>query len=230
MYGMMPYYNSNGFWMIALLLAMVFGLIAQMKIKNTYATYASVPNKKNITGMQAAREILDRNGLADVKIVPISGELTDHFDPTENIIRLSERVYSDTSIASVSIAAHEVGHAIQHDRGYAFLNFRNSLVPVVNFASRSIYPMFLVGIFIAPFFINVAIAVFAITVLFQIVTLPVEIDASSRALENLDGSILQREEMQEGKKVLSAAAMTYIAAALFSLVQLLRLMNSRRDD
>lgn len=227
---MMPYYNSNGFWMIALLLAMALGLISQMKIKSTYARYARVPNEKNITGMQAAREILDRNGLTDVKIVPISGELTDHFDPTENIIRLSERVYSDSSIASVSIAAHEVGHAIQHDRGYAFLNFRNSLVPVVNFASRSIYPLFLVGLFIAPFFLNIAIAVFAITVLFQIVTLPVEIDASSRALENLDGTILRREEVTEGKKVLSAAAMTYIAAALFSLVQLLRLMNNRRDD
>ena len=230
MYGMMPYYNSNGFWMIALLLAMAFGLIAQMKIKSTYARYARVQNKKNITGMQAAREILDRNGLTDVKIVPISGELTDHYDPTKNIIRLSERVYNDPSIASVSIAAHEVGHAIQHDRGYAFLNFRNSLVPVVNFASRSIYPLLLVGLFISPFFINVAIAVFAITVLFQIVTLPVEIDASSRALENLDGTILHRDEVPEGKKVLSAAAMTYIAAALFSLVQLLRIMNSRRDD
>lgn len=230
MYGMMPYYNGNGFWMVALLLAMAFGLIAQMKIKSTYARYAKVPNEKNITGMQAAREILDRNGLSDVKIVPIQGELTDHYDPTKNIIRLSQRVYSDPSIASVSIAAHEVGHAIQHNRGYAFLNFRNSLVPVVNFASRSIYPLLLVGLFISPFFINVAIAVFAITVLFQIVTLPVEIDASSRALENLDGTILKREELPEGKKVLSAAAMTYIAAALFSLVQLLRLMSSRRDD
>lgn len=230
MFGMMPYYNSNGFWMIALLVAMLFGIIAQMKIKSTYAKYVKVPNQKNITGMQAAREILDRNGLSDVKIVPIRGELTDHYDPSENIIRLSEHVYSDSSIASVSIAAHEVGHAIQHNRGYAFLNFRNSLVPVVNFASRSIYPLFLIGLFIAPFLINVAIAVFAITVLFQIVTLPVEINASSRALENLDGIILKRDEVSEGKKVLSAAAMTYVAAALFSLVQLLRLMNSRRDD
>lgn len=230
MFGMMPYYNSNGFWMIALLVAMLFGIIAQMKIKSTYAKYVKVPNQKNITGMQAAREILDRNGLSDVKIVPIRGELTDHYDPNENIIRLSEHVYSDSSIASVSIAAHEVGHAIQHNRGYAFLNFRNSLVPVVNFASRSIYPLFLIGLFIAPFLINVAIAVFAITVLFQIVTLPVEINASSRALENLDGTILKRDEVSEGKKVLSAAAMTYVAAALFSLVQLLRLMNSRRDD
>ena len=230
MFGMMPYYNSNGFWMIALLVAMLFGIIAQMKIKSTYAKYVKVPNQKNITGMQAAREILDRNGLSDVKIVPIRGELTDHYDPSENIIRLSEQVYSDSSIASVSIAAHEVGHAIQHNRGYAFLNFRNSLVPVVNFASRSIYPLFLIGLFIAPFLINVAIAVFALTVLFQIVTLPVEINASSRALENLDGTILKRDEVSEGKKVLSAAAMTYVAAALFSLVQLLRLMNSRRDD
>ena len=230
MFGMMPYYNSNGFWMIALLVAMLFGIIAQMKIKSTYAKYVKIPNQKNITGMQAAREILDRNGLSDVKIVPIRGELTDHYDPSENIIRLSEHVYSDSSIASVSIAAHEVGHAIQHNRGYAFLNFRNSLVPVVNFASRSIYPLFLIGLFIAPFLINVAIAVFAITVLFQIVTLPVEINASSRALENLDGIILKRDEVSEGKKVLSAAAMTYVAAALFSLVQLLRLMNSRRDD
>lgn len=230
MFGMMPYYNSNGFWVIALLVAMLFGIIAQMKIKSTYAKYVKVPNQKNITGMQAAREILDRNGLSDVKIVPIRGELTDHYDPNENIIRLSEHVYSDSSIASVSIAAHEVGHAIQHNRGYAFLNFRNSLVPVVNFASRSIYPLFLIGLFIAPFLINVAIAVFAITVLFQIVTLPVEINASSRALENLDGTILKRDEVSEGKKVLSAAAMTYVAAALFSLVQLLRLMNSRRDD
>lgn len=230
MFGMMHYYNSNGFWMIALLVAMLFGIIAQIKIKSTYAKYVKIPNQKNITGMQAAREILDRNGLSDVKIVPIRGELTDHYDPSENIIRLSEQVYSDSSIASVSIAAHEVGHAIQHNRGYAFLNFRNSLVPVVNFASRSIYPLFLIGLFIAPFLINVAIAVFAITVLFQIVTLPVEINASSRALENLDGTILRRDEVSEGKKVLSAAAMTYVAAALFSLVQLLRLMNSRRDD
>ncbi|WP_300409757.1 zinc metallopeptidase [Lagierella sp.] len=227
MYGNLVPYYGDGSWMILVFAAMILGLIAQAKIKSTYAKYKEVQNSKRITGAQAARYILDRNGLQDVKIQSINGELTDHYDPTQKVIRLSQDVYSGDSVSAVSIAAHEVGHAIQHGRGYSFLNFRNALVPVVNIASRSIYTLFILGIFFAPIFLDIAIAIFAVTVLFQVITLPVEINASSRALNNLEEGILQREELGQGKKVLSAAAMTYIAAALFSIAQLGRLLQRR---
>ena len=227
MYGNLVAYYGDGSWMILVFAAMIFGLIAQAKIKSTYERYREVRNVNGITGAQAARYILDKNGLQDVNIQATRGELTDHYDPSQKVIRLSQDVYSGDSISAVSIAAHEVGHAIQHGQGYGFLNFRNALVPVVNFASKSIYTLFILGIFVAPIFLDVAIAVFAITVLFQVITLPVELHASSRAMNNLEEGVLQREELSQGKKVLSAAAMTYIAAALFSLVQLGRLIQRR---
>ena len=227
MYGNLVPYYGDGSWMILVFAAMIFGLIAQAKIKSTYERYREVRNVNGITGAQAARYILDKNGLQDVNIQATRGELTDHYDPSQKVIRLSQDVYSGDSISAVSIAAHEVGHAIQHGQGYGFLNFRNALVPVVNFASKSIYTLFILGIFVAPIFLDVAIAVFAITVLFQVITLPVELHASSRAMNNLEEGVLQREELSQGKKVLSAAAMTYIAAALFSLVQLGRLIQRR---
>ncbi len=227
MYGNLVPYYGDGSWMILVFAAMIFGLIAQAKIKSTYERYREVRNVNGITGAQAARYILDKNGLQDVNIQATRGELTDHYDPSQKVIRLSQDVYSGDSISAVSIAAHEVGHAIQHGQGYGFLNFRNALVPVVNFASKSIYTLFILGIFVAPIFLDVAIAVFAITVLFQVITLPVELNASSRAMNNLEEGVLQREELSQGKKVLSAAAMTYIAAALFSLVQLGRLIQRR---
>ncbi|MDO5018289.1 MAG: zinc metallopeptidase [Lagierella massiliensis] len=220
----------SGPWILIVFIAMIFGMITQARIKSTYAKYSKVSNFGKVTGMQAARKILDRNGLQYINIVAIKGELSDHYDPTKKTIRLSEQVYYGYSIADVSIAAHEVGHAIQHSKGYSFLTFRNSLIPLVNFASRSIYPLFIIGLFIAPFFIDIAIAVFAITVLFQIVTLPVELDASSRALNNLEEGILNRDEIYKGRKVLKAAAMTYVAAALFSIAQLLRLLSMQRSD
>ncbi len=219
--------------MILLIPAFILGVYAQIKVSSTFKKFSKVESKNGYTGYEVARMILDRNGLENVEIRQVAGELTDHYDPRTKVINLSQSVYSKDSISAVSVAAHEVGHAIQDEEEYSPLKFRTALVPAVNFASNSVF-IFLVLGFMIPnmrIFLDIAIAVFAVTVLFQVVTLPVEFNASSRALENLDGyGILTRDEVGNGKSVLSAAALTYIASTLMALVQLLRLIGLRERD
>lgn len=213
--------------------AIIFSLIAQIKVSSTFQKYSSVQNKHGINAYEAARKILDASGLYGVSIERTAGNLTDHYDPNANVIRLSDSVYSSTSVAAIGVAAHEVGHAIQHSEGYAPIKIRNILVPVTRFGSFLSMPLVLLGlVFSMQFLISLGIFLFTGIVLFQAVTLPVEYNASSRALKTLDSNlILYKDEVKMAKKVLSAAAMTYLAAMLSSLLSLLRLIalsNRRR--
>lgn len=209
------------------ILAMIFALVAQIKVKTTFSRYSSEQNGHGYTAKEVARRILDENGLQNISIEYVSGELTDHYDPAANVIRLSDSVYSSTSVAAIGVAAHEVGHAIQHAQGYAPIKLRQAIIPVTQIGSKLAVPLVLVGLFFSAFRVLVPVGIFlyAAVALFQAVTLPVEFDASNRALKTLDENlILYKEEVQMAKKVLSAAAMTYVAAMFSSLVSLLRLI------
>ena len=218
---------------ILVLIGFVFALIAQFGVKNTFNRYSGVRSARNITGAQAARMILDANGLHHVQIAHIAGELSDNFNPKTNIVSLSDSTYESTSIAAIGVAAHECGHAVQHQVGYAPIKVRNSIVPVVNVCNFMALPMFMVGILLSltPLAMIGAI-LFGAVVLFQLVTLPTEINASARALKTLDGmGILEGDELNGAKKVLKAAAMTYVAALVSTALQFLRLLliaNRRR--
>lgn len=226
----MFYYDSS---FLLLIPALIIAAYAQFKVKSTFHKYNKVPSQKGYTGRDVARSILDRSGLSDVQVMAVSGELSDHYDPMQRVVRLSESVYNKSSIAAVSVAAHEVGHALQHQEGYAPLTFRTFLAPVAGIASQSVWVLILLGIiFSIPSLINIGIVVFSVTVLFQIVTLPVEFNASSRAIVQLENEFLTQEETGSAKKVLRAAALTYVAATLVAIAQLLRLIllsGNRRD-
>lgn len=230
---MYPYYFYDSSWMIFVLPAMLFAAYAQMKISNAFSKYLRVPSNTGYTGGQVARMILDRNGLNDVFVEPIGGKLTDHYDPRTRVVRLSNAVYNGNSIASISVAAHEVGHAIQHADGYFPLILRNNIAPLANIGSRFVWVFILLGFVISPFFIELGIALFLGVVLFQVVTLPVEFNASSRALVQLENGIAPRDKIKPAKEVLRAAALTYVAATLVAVGQLLRLLaltNNRRRN
>lgn len=214
--------------------AIIFALIAQIKVKTTFNRYSSEHNQHGYTAKEVARQILDDNGLQNISIEYISGELTDHYDPSANVIRLSESVYSSTSVAAIGVAAHEVGHAIQHAKGYAPIKVRQAIIPITRIGSSLAVPLVLVGMLFAAldWLIPVGIFLYTGVVFFQAVTLPVEFNASNRALKTLDENlILYKDEVKMAKKVLSAAAMTYVAAMFSSLMSLLRLIvivnNSR---
>ncbi len=216
--------------MIVLIPALLLTMYAQTKIQSAYTKYSKIRAQKGLTGAQVARMILNENGLSDVQIELIGGKLSDHYDPRTRVLRLSNGVYNGNSIASNAIAAHEVGHAIQHARAYMPLKIRNAIVPVVNIASQAAMPLIFIGLFFAQFqgLLSIGIILFSGSVLFQLVTLPVEFDASSRAIKQLaDGGILVGTEIEEGKRVLSAAALTYIAAAAAAVSQLMRLLLIR---
>lgn len=216
---------------LLLLIAIGISIWASYKVNSTFAEYAAEPTMRGMTGSEVARVILNRNGVNDVTVQAISGQLTDHYDPISKTLRLSEAVYNESSISAVSVAAHEVGHAIQHKEGYAFLRFRNMMAPVVSFSSRFVFVLIMVG-FMIEFsgLINLGIVLFSLSVLFQIITLPVEFDASARALKNLEGDgIITADEKKYSKKVLNAAAMTYVASTLVSIMQLIRFIGMRRD-
>lgn len=224
------YWDST---ILLLIPALIFGIIAQAMVKSAYSKYSKVYNSRGITGCDAARMILDRNGLGYINIELVSGELTDHYDPKANVIRLSEGVYNSTSVAAVGIAAHETGHAVQYALGYAPIKIRSAIIPVTQIGSRLAVPIVLLGmIFAQKYIITAGILLYCAVVLFQIVTLPVEFDASARAVRTLfDYSILDEDELSGVKKVLTAAAMTYVAAmisALLSLLRLILLSNRRR--
>ncbi len=203
----------------------IFSLYAQIQVQHTFSKYQQLPNARHMTGADAARVILDRSGLYDVQIERISGKLTDHYDPRANVIRLSESVYGTASIAAVGVAAHEAGHAVQYAEGYGPIRFRSAIVGVTQFASKwSIWILMLGFLFQWGTLALAGFLLYAIVAFFQLVTLPVEFNASSRALHALEGAgTLGSDELKGAKKVLSAAAMTYVAALAAALVQLLRL-------
>ncbi|MBQ9956167.1 MAG: zinc metallopeptidase [Ruminococcus sp.] len=220
--------------MLLWLLILIIPLIASANVKGTYSKYSRVKNARGWTADQVARKILDSNGLSYVQIEHISGDLTDHYDPTANVVRLSDSVYGKTSVAAIGVAAHECGHAVQHAEEYTPIVIRSRLVPVTNFCSKASYILILLGLIFSfnTVLMNIGIFLFLGVVAFQLVTLPVEFNASDRALKTLeDEAILEDDENAKAKKVLTAAALTYVAALLTSLMQLLRLiMMSRRRN
>lgn len=233
-YGYGLYFDPT---MIIMIPALIFALWAQFKVKSTFERFSRVPNSRGLTASQVARQILDDNGLYNVKIERINGHLSDHFDPRTNVVRLSDSVYGSNSVASIGVAAHEVGHAIQYATNYKPIKVRSSLVPVTNIGSTLGIWLVIIGMFISTTLAVVGVVLFATVVLFQLVTLPVEFNASSRALATLESqNILYGDELVGAKKVLSAAAMTYVAALVSSLATLLRLVinimlsSRRRDD
>lgn len=212
--------------------AIFFALYAQNKVNNTYARYSRLYPASNLTGAQVARLLLDNAGLEQVKVVQTEGRLTDHYDPRTKVVRLSAPIYGNNSLAALGIAAHEVGHALQHDGDYFPLSIRNSIVPLAGFGSQAAFPLFFIGFLFSrgglAIFMDIGIALFLFAVLFQVITLPVEFNASRRALALLeDGGYLHGEELSGTKKVLSAAALTYVAALAVALAQFLRLLMLR---
>ncbi len=232
MYSGYGYYGDGGTWMLFLFPAILFAMYAQLKVSISFNRYLRVASRSGYTGKEVARTILDRNGLYDVRIEPVAGNLTDHYDPRIKVVRLSSNVYNGTSIAAISVAAHEVGHAIQHGEGYFPLILRNNIAPIAHIGSQFVWILVILGLLIEPFLLEVGIALYLAVVLFQIITLPVEVNASRRALAQLENGFIYDDEVRSSKKVLSAAALTYVAATLVALGQLLRLMamsNRRRD-
>lgn len=233
---MFGFYGFDWSYLVLVLPAALLAMWAQMKVKSTFGRYSGVRSGRGLTGAQAARQILDRNGLTQVRIERISGNLTDHFDPKSNVIRLSDTVHDSASIAAVGVAAHEVGHAVQYATGYGPIKLRAAIIPITNIGSTLAIPMLLIGLFLN--FQSLAIAgivLFATVAVFQLVTLPVEFNASSRALATLDATgMLSPQELSGTRKVLSAAALTYVAALVVTLAQLLRFIllfggRSRND-
>lgn len=211
---------------LIILPAIIFAMIAQAQVSSTFNKFSRVYARRGQTAAQVARRILDENGLQNVSIERVSGNLTDHYDPRTNIVRLSDSTYQSSSVAAIGVAAHEVGHAIQHATGYAPIKIRMALVPIANIGSNAAMPLVLLGlIFSLQWLITAGIFLYSFIVLFQLVTLPVEFNASSRALRTLnDFYILDEDEAGQAKKVLTAAAMTYVAAMLSALLSLIRLL------
>lgn len=230
-----PFYFDPTY--ILVIIGAILSLLASSRVRSTYAKYSRVRSISGLTGAETAERILHRNGIFDVQIERVEGNLTDHYDPRKKILRLSDSVYGSSSIAAIGVAAHECGHAIQHQRAYVPLKIRSSLVPIVNFGSVISWPLILVGLLFtgSQTLIDIGIILFSSAVLFQLVTLPVEFNASRRAVQSLgDTGILYGNEINQSKKVLNAAALTYVAAAAATILQLLRLIllfgGRRRDE
>ncbi len=225
------YYYYDPTYLI-LIPALIISLFAQMKVSSSYRKYSRMSNSYGITGSDAARRILHANGLNDVQIQVIGGNLSDHYDPTRKVLRLSEGVANSRSIASIAVAAHECGHAIQHATGYSPLKLRSAIVPVANIASSMSWVLLVMGIlFSAESLVTIGILAFAGYVLFHLVTLPVEFNASSRALAQIEAlGISSQEELSHEKKMLSACALTYVSAAITAVLQLLRLILIARSS
>ena len=232
-----------GDWTFLVLIpAMIFAFWAQARVSSTFKKYAKVHNRRGLTGAEAARRVLDSAGLYQVRIERIHGHLTDHYDPRENVIRLSDATYASTGIAAVGVAAHEAGHACQHAQGYVPIKVRAAIIPITNIGSRLSMPLFILGMLFAgggyvgggigEMLMLTGILFFSFSTLFQLVTLPTEFNASARAMKALeDGGLLADDELPAARKTLSAAAMTYVAALATSLASLLRLIlifNNRR--
>lgn len=228
------YYFDTYYWII-LVPAMLIALLAQINVSSTFNRYSRIASRRGLTGAQAAEEVLKVHGVYGVRITRVSGKLTDHYDPRTNTIRLSDAVYGSTSIASVGVAAHEAGHAVQYAQEYGPIKLRGAIIPVCNFSSQISILLIILGfvLYSRPLF-AVGVVLFAVAAFFQVVTLPVEFNASRRAIQSLqDTHMLDDQELRGAKKVLGAAAMTYVAALLVSIAQLLRYIlafNSRRRD
>ena len=223
---MFYYYDIDWTYLVFVMPAIIFAMIASAKVNSTFQKYAQTKTRSNISGYDSARMILDENGLYDVRIERVSGNLTDHYDPRAKVIRLSDSTYASTSPAAVGVAAHEAGHAVQHAKEYTPIKIRTAIIPITNIGSMLTMPLILIG-FLLSFqpFVTLGIAFFALSTLFQLVTLPVEFDASGRAMKALRASSRMDEgELDASRKVLTAAAMTYVAALAVSLMQLLRLI------
>lgn len=220
---------------VLILIGLLLSMAASAKVNSTYARYARVGARCGMTGAEAAKRLLNSQGIYDVTVRRVPGKLTDHYDPRNKTVNLSESVYGSTSIAAIGVAAHEVGHAIQHANSYAPLTIRNAIIPVTNIGSKLSIPLILLGVVMSfqPL-VTVGIVAFSLMAVFQLITLPVEFNASSRALATLNGEhYLDEEEVYGARKVLSAAALTYVAALVMSLAQLMRLValfgNRDRD-
>lgn len=232
------YYGFDGTYLLVLIGAVIC-MIASANVKSTFNRFSQQRSMTGMTGAQAAQRILNHAGIYDVTIQHISGQLTDNYNPGKKTLNLSDAVYGATSVAAIGVAAHECGHAIQHQQGYAPLNIRSAIVPAANIGSKLAWPLILIGLFITSdtgiLFINIGIIAFSLAVIFQLVTLPVEFNASRRALSLLEScGILSASELPATKKVLTAAALTYVASAASGILQLLRLVlltnNRRRRD
>lgn len=237
MFGPYGYYYGFDWTYILVLIGAILSMIASARVNSTFNKYQRVRSMTGMTGAEAAERILHQNGIYDVAVEHISGNLTDHYDPKNKVLRLSDATYSSTSVAAIGVAAHECGHALQHKDEYLPLKLRSAIVPAANFGSRLGIPIILLGVILGSNYtlIQIGIWVFSLAVLFQLVTLPVEFNASSRAVGMVERyGILSGDELRHTRKVLSAAALTYVAAAAASILQLVRLMllfgGRRRDD
>ena len=241
----MPYYYGYGFdwtYIVLVLPCILLSLWASSSVNSTFRRYSSVHSYRRITGAEAAQRVLSANGVRGVQIQRVSGNLTDHYDPRTNVIRLSDSVYNSTSVAAIGVACHEAGHAVQYAHNYAPIRLRAAIIPITNIGSKLAMPLILLGIvlsFLGNFsyaLVYLGIAAFGLSLVFQLVTLPVEFNASRRAMDAIaSGNILSEEEQRGARKTLKAAAMTYVAATAVSLAQLLRLIiifggGRRRSD
>ncbi|MCM1086874.1 MAG: zinc metallopeptidase [Muribaculaceae bacterium] len=235
--GYYGFYFDPTYWLV--IIGALLCMFAQMRVSTTFQKYSRIRSRSGLTGAEAAQKILQLSGIYDVRIERISGKLTDHYDPSAMVLRLSDATYDSPSVAAIGVAAHECGHALQHHKEYAPLSIRTALVPAANIGSKLGIPLILVGVLFGmnQALIQIGIWVFALAVLFQIVTLPVEFNASSRALTMLnDYGLMEKDETNGCRKVLQAAALTYVAAAASSILQLLRLIllfgnnGSKRRD
>ncbi len=221
--------------MLIVLPALVFSVWAQINVKSTFDKYSKIRTKRGYTGADAARRVLNENGLFDVSIERVQGHLTDHYDPRANVIRLSESVYSSSNAAAIGVACHEAGHAVQHAKGYFPIKVRMAIIPMTQFGSALAMPIFFMGLLFAmDALLSLGIVLYATVALFQLITLPVEFNASARALEAIGSSgMFDAEEKKAARRVLTAAALTYVAALASSLLTLLRLLvlaNGRRRN
>lgn len=238
----MPYYSYGFDWtyVVLVLPCIIFSMWASSSVNSTFKRFSQKYSSRRITGAQAAQRVLSHNGVSGVRIERVSGNLTDHYDPRTNVIRLSDSVYDSTSVAAIGVAAHEAGHAVQYARHYAPIHFRAAIIPITGIGSKLAMPLILLGVVlnfmggISTGLIYLGIAAFALSLLFQVVTLPVEFNASRRAMRAIsDAELLTTEEQRGARKTLTAAAMTYVAATAVALAQLLRLLvifGRRRDD
>ena len=239
----MPYspYGFDWTYIVLVLPCIIFSMWASSSVNSTFNRFAKVFSSRRITGAQAAQRVLSHNGVSGVRIERVSGNLTDHYDPRTNVIRLSDSVYDSTSVAAIGVACHEAGHAVQYAHHYAPIKLRAAIIPLTNFGSKLAMPLIIVGILLSSLsnlgtmFVYLGIAAFGLSLVFQLITLPVEFNASHRALRAIEsGELLTSEERRGAKKTLTAAAMTYVAATAVSLAQLLRLImifgGRRRDD
>lgn len=224
----------NYYWLA--IIPLIIAMLASANVKSTYSKYEKVKNSRGLTGAMAARKILDANGLYNIRIEHVAGQLSDHFDPRTNIVRLSDSTYNSASVAAVGVAAHEVGHAIQYAKGYTPMKLRSTIIPLTNIGSSLSYPLVLLGLvlgnsYVSDFLVNAGIILFLTVVIFQFATLFVEFNASSRAMKTLENDhILEGDELSMSRKVLTAAALTYVAAlftAIMNLVRLLMIASNR---